>query len=75
MTNLELRSIIQNALYNEYGFAPNKKEITLLEANDDGTYILFRIGKKEYRFNSFEIGGLGVWAGEGTIDRKIEIIV
>lgn len=48
-TNKELKKLAQAALKNEYGFQPILKEITLLEANGDGTYILFEVDGHEYR--------------------------
>lgn len=72
MTKVELRKIAQQALENEYGFAPALNQIVLLEANGEGTYILFEIKGKEYRFDSrlLHDGFNGfIWAGSGTIER------
>lgn len=73
MTNTELKRTAQGALKSEYGFAPALKDITLLEADRDGTYILFRVGSsKEYRFSSYisHIGGMEtIWIGKGTIEK------
>ena len=71
-TNKELKVIAITALKNEYGFAPKQSEITLLEAHDNGTYILFRVNGKEYSFNSHIITIAGtetVWCGNGTVDK------
>lgn len=71
-TNRQLKEIAYIALKSEYGFAPNKKDIVLLEAAGDGTYLLFRVGAKQYRFNSYilDIGGMeSVWCGSGTINK------
>ena len=40
-TKRELKEIVAEAMKSEYGFAPRKNEITLMEANDTGTYINF----------------------------------
>ncbi len=71
-TNRQLKEIAYIALKSEYGFAPSKKDIALMEAAGDGTYILFRVGTKQYRFNSYilHIGGMdSVWCGNGTINK------
>jgi hypothetical protein len=67
-TKTELRKIAQRALESEYGFAPALNAITLLEANGEGTYILFSVNGKEYRFNS-DIRHGDVWVGSGTIEK------
>lgn len=73
MKKQELRRIAQQALVNEFGFSPALNNITLLEANDAGTYILFNVNGRGYRFESYimEIGGdlKPVWVGPGTISR------
>ena len=71
-TKTELKAITYEALKSEYGFAPAKSNIVLLEAAGDGTYILFRVGNKEYRFDSFiaHIGGMEtIWCGSGTLEK------
>lgn len=71
-TKRELKEIVSEAMKSEYGFAPKKNEITLMEANDTGTYINFWIGSKEYRFDSHicTFGGMKtIWVGEGTIEK------
>jgi hypothetical protein len=76
-TTSELKEIVVTALKDEYGFAPKKSEITLLESSGDGTYILFRVRNIEYSFDSYHMEGwtvvpgyTPVWCGEGTITRK-----
>lgn len=76
-TTSELKEIVVTALKDEYGFAPKKSEITLLESSGDGTYILFRVRNIEYSFDSYHLEScvivpdyLPVWCGEGTITRK-----
>lgn len=76
-TTSELKEIVVTALKDEYGFAPKKSEITLLESSGDGTYILFRVRNIEYSFDSYLLesyaivpGYTPVWCGEGTITRK-----
>ena len=68
-----LRRIAQQALVNEFGFSPALNNITLLEANDAGTYILFNVNGHGYRFESYlmEFGDdcKPVWVGPGTISR------
>ena len=52
MTKRELKQEMKEALRKVYGFAPSLSEITLLEAAGDGQYILARIGKYEYSWDS-----------------------
>ena len=73
MTKANLKKIAQAALNSEYGFAPAISNITLLEASGDGTYILFSVKEKEYRFNSHMFLDGSVWAGEGTITKVTEV--
>lgn len=73
MTKATLRTIAQRALKSEYGFAPALNQITLLEANGEGTYILFEVNDKEYSFNSRLLHDGSIWAGNGTIERREEI--
>ena len=74
-TKQELRTIAKEALKNEYGFAPATKDIVLLEAYGDGTYILFEVKGNIYRFESRYSHGIhnGVWVGKGTITREDDI--
>lgn len=76
MTNTELRHIAKEALDVEYGFSPKLTDIRLLEANDNGLYILFSVKDSEYRFDSryFPIGyGESrintIWCGKGTVEK------
>lgn len=72
-TQDELKQIVVTALKAEFGFAPAKKDVILYEASGDGTYILFRVGHREYRFDSYIsfLGGMeSVWCGAGTISWK-----
>lgn len=73
MKKQELRRIAQQALVNEFGFSPALNNITLLEANDSGTYILFNVNGHGYRFESYIMSFEGafrpVWVGAGTISR------
>lgn len=74
-TKQELRKIAKTALENEYGFAPAIKDIVLLEAYGDGTYILFEVKGNTYRFeSSYRFGEHnGVWCGKGTIERADDV--
>lgn len=72
MTKNEFKTIAQEALKSEYGFAPAKNQITLLEADGNGTYIMFEVNGKVYQFNSHicTYGGMRtVFVGAGTISR------
>lgn len=62
-TKAELRKIAQRALESEYGFAPAMNNIVLLEANGEGTYILFSVSGKEYCFDSHMLI-------DGTIEKR-----
>ncbi|MBS6954618.1 MAG: hypothetical protein KH230_15465 [Enterocloster asparagiformis] len=70
-TKNELKRIVREALRNEYGFSPASKDIVLMEGDDDGTYIAFRVSDKHYKFNSYMpyAGGSTVYVGNGTITR------
>lgn len=72
MTKAELRKIAQTALESEYGFAPSISKITLLEANRDGSYILFEVKGKEYCFDSRLLRDGTIWVGKGTIEKREE---
>lgn len=79
MTKNELKQIAKMALETEYGFGPKISDITLLEADGTGLYILFSVKGNEYRFESryFPIGRGSdrvntVWCGKGTIKRVEE---
>lgn len=67
-TSRELKSIVIAALDSEFGFAPKQKQVVLLEAAGDGTYILFQVGKHEYRFDSYRMHDGSIWVGNGTIE-------
>lgn len=74
LTNMQLKQIIVSALRNEYGFAPKCKDVVLLEATGDGTYIFAEVNGNVYSFNSDYRLGIenGVYTGKGTIDKKNE---
>lgn len=65
-----IKKTAQAALESEYGFKPALDKIVLLEASDDRTYILFRVGRHEYRFESYKWSDGSVWVGEGTIEKR-----
>lgn len=73
MTKAKLRQIAQTALESEYGFAPAMSKITLLEANGEGTYILFSVKGKEYCFDSRLLIDGTIWVGKGTIEKREEV--
>ena len=74
MTNAELRKTAQMALTSEYGFAPSLDKIVLLEADGDGTYILFEVLGHEYRFNSYRESRFNtIWIGKGNIEKIEEV--
>ncbi|MFQ8581098.1 MAG: hypothetical protein ACLSA6_00450 [Holdemania massiliensis] len=67
MNATKIKKIAQAAFRSEFGVEPKLKDIHLLEASGDRLYILFGIGKHEYRFNSYA-GPMGsVWVGDGTL--------
>ena len=53
--NYKIQMIAIQALYEKYGFCPAPQQVTLLESDGEGTYILFRIGEHEYRCDDGEI--------------------
>lgn len=59
-TKTELKIIAQAALKNEYGFQPALKEVTLLEANSGGGYILFEVNGHEYRLYKSLVTGRAI---------------
>lgn len=69
-TNTDIKKTAQAALRSEYGFSPSLKDITLLEASGDRTYILFRVAGHEYSFNSYKFHDGSVWVGSGTIEKR-----
>lgn len=74
-TKTELKRIAQSALKSEYGFQPALNNITLLEASNNGTYILFEVSGNTYRFDSHTMGNGfpfpdSVWCGKGTIQKQ-----
>lgn len=73
MTKTTLKKIAQTALESEFGFAPAISNITLLEANGEGTYILFSVKGKDYRFESRLLLDKTIWVGKGTIERVTEV--
>jgi len=64
-----IKKTAQAALESEYGFKPALDKITLLEASDDRTYILFLVRNHEYRFESYRLSDGSVWVGHGTIEK------
>ena len=70
MNNKLIKETAQEALYQEYGFKPPLKEITLLEADGDRTYIRFRVKKHVYEFESYTLYDGSVWVGSGTIEKR-----
>ena len=69
MNKEHIKKTAQAALDSEYGFKPALDKITLLEASDDRTYILFRVRNHEYRFDSYRFADGSVWCGSGTIEK------
>ena len=68
----ELRYIVKSALKNEYGFEPTLRDTIILESNETGTYILFRVNGRHYKFLSkfVTIEGIKtIWTGNGTIKK------
>lgn len=53
LTNKELKKIVQETFDMQMGFMPALKDIILLEASGDGTYIRFKISVHEYVFRAF----------------------
>ena len=70
MNNKIIKETAQEALDCEYGFKPALKDITLLEASDDRTYILFEIKGRQYRFSSYKFSNGAVWVGPGPIEKR-----
>ena len=48
--NFKIQLIATQALHEKYGFCPATEQVKLLESDGEGTYILFRVGEHEYRF-------------------------
>lgn len=53
--NFKLQLIAIQALQNKYGFCPAPQQVTLLESDEDGSRILFRVGEHEYHCDDGEI--------------------
>ena len=56
--NFKIQLIATQALHDKYGFCPAPQQVTLLESDGEGTYILFRVGEHEYRCENGEITNL-----------------
>lgn len=69
-TNTDIKKTAQTALKSDYGFAPLLKDITLLEASGDRTYIRFLVAGHEYSFSSYHFHDGSVWVGSGTIEKR-----
>ena len=67
--NHACKATMQSALNSTYGFAPALKDIKLLEASGDRTYILARIGNREYRFDSYICDSRtgSIWIGDDPV--------
>ncbi len=55
MNTFGFKLVASNALKIKYGFGPAPDQVTLLESDGDGNYILFRVGEHEYRYEDDEI--------------------
>lgn len=55
MTKVELKKQVTIALLGEYGFAPQIKQVDLLEASWDGEYILASINGIEYEIRGNKV--------------------
>ena len=53
--NYKIQMIAIQALYEKYGFCPAPQQVTLLESDGEGTYILFKVNGHEYRCDDGEI--------------------
>lgn len=51
----QIKLTAANALNDKYGFGPVYQQVILLESDGEGTYILFRVGEHEYRFEDGEV--------------------
>ena len=56
--NFKIQLIATQALHDKYGFCPATEQVKLLESDGEGTYILFRVGEHEYRFENGVITNL-----------------
>ena len=77
-TKTEIKRTAQAAIYAFTGMEPKLSQLTLLEASDDRTHILFRVNDIEYSFNSYIFGRFigadgkeceSIWCGDGTVER------
>lgn len=76
-TKTDIKKTAQAAIRAFTGMEPKLSQITLLEASDDRTYILFRVSDIEYSFNSYICDHFTdkygehecVWVGDGTVER------
>lgn len=55
MNTFGFKLVASAALKIKYGFGPAPDQVTLLESDGDGNYILFRVGEHEYRYEDDEI--------------------
>lgn len=67
MNATKIKKIAQAAFRSEFGVEPKLKDIHLLEASGDRLYILFGIGKHEYRFTHTQVRWVLSGLANGTL--------
>lgn len=68
----DVKYIVKASLKNKYGFEPKLREIELLKYNKTGTWVIFKINNRYYRFISEIIivnGKETIFTGDGTVKR------
>ena len=66
----DVKYIIKASLKNKYGFEPKLREIELIRYNKTGTWVIFKINNRYYRFISriIKVNGVEtVYTGDGTV--------
>lgn len=70
MKKKDIKYIVKASLKNKYGFEPKLREIELLKYNKTGTWVIFKINNRYYRFVSriIKVNGVEtVYIGDGTV--------
>lgn len=68
MTNNELKKVARMGLRIKYGFTAKLVDIILLEADHDGSYVMFAVNGHEYQVRRSR-----VWIGNGQSETKYDV--
>lgn len=66
-TNSQLKETCAIAFESNFGIRPKNKDITIIDKNDNRTYMIFTVGNHLYKFSSYTFMDEAVWCGNGTV--------